>query len=410
MVILVLNCGSSSIKYQVIRMISMEEHVLYAKGLIERIGQEEGRFIHTPVVPSCEGKLPYEVRTKIPDHTKGISMIIQALTDDNHGVISSLSDLRAVGHRVAHGGEYFRDSVRITKEVIEKIAACAPLAPMHNPANLIGIEAISNLLPNIPQVAAFDNQLYQTMPPKNYIYALPYEYYLRLRVRRYGFHGMSHKFVSAKCSALAGLDFGTSKIITCHIGNGASITATLFGKAYDTSMGFTPTDGLIMGTRCGNVDPGALIYIAEKDELSFNKLRTMLNEQSGLLGISGISSDMRDVVSAAKAGNERAQLAMEMYSTRIKKYIGEYAAAMGGVDLVAFTGGVGENNPWLRRAVCEDMEFMGIEFDAAANEDARGVDRIISKKNSKVKVMVATTNEELVIATDTFRLLKRKSE
>jgi len=407
MVILVLNCGSSSIKYQVIRMISFDEHVLYAKGLIERIGQDEGRFVHTPM---CESKHPYEVRTPIPDHTKGISMILHTLTDEKHGVIESLADLRAVGHRVAHGGEYFQDSARITREVVDKIAACAPLAPLHNPANLVGIEAISYLLPNLPQVASFDNQFHQTMPAKNFLYALPYEYYLRLRVRRYGFHGMSHKFVATKCCALTGLDPETSKVITCHLGNGASVTAMLHGKSYDTSMGFTPSDGLIMGTRCGNVDPGALLYIAEKEDLSYNKLRTMINEQSGLLGISGISSDMRDVVSAAKAGNERAQLALEMYSIRIKKFIGQYAAIMGGADLVVFTGGVGENNPWLRREVCENMEFMGIEFDAAANEDARGVDRLISRPHSKVKVMVATTDEELVIATDTFRLLKRKSE
>ena len=406
MVILVLNCGSSSIKYQVIRMVSFEEHHLFAKGLVERIGQEEGHFVHTP----ANGKKPYEVRTSIPDHTKGISMIIHALTDENHGVIESLADLRAVGHRVAHGGEYFKDSARITKDVIKKIEECAPLAPLHNPANLVGIEAISNLLPNIPQVATFDNQLYQTMPAKSYIYALPYEYYLRFRVRKYGFHGMSHKFVSAKCSKLAGIDFEKSKIITCHIGNGASVTATLNGKAYDTSMGFTPTDGLIMGTRCGNVDPGALIYIAEQDDMSFKRLHTMINEQSGLLGISGISSDMRDVVAAAKAGNERAALAMEMYTTRIKKFIGEYAAAMGGVDLLVFTGGVGENNPWLRRDVCSDMEFMGIEFDQAANDEVRGEDKMLSKPSSRVKVMVATTDEELVIATDTFRLLKRRSE
>jgi len=407
MVILVLNCGSSSIKYQVIRMVSMTEHIPYAKGLIERIGQDEGRFVHQP---QLEGRVPYEVRTAIPDHTKGISMIIHALTDEKHGVIDSLADLYAVGHRVAHGGEYFQDSMRINKDVISKIAICAPLAPLHNPANLIGIEAISNLLPNIPQVASFDNQLYQTMPARNFLYALPYEYYLRLRVRRYGFHGMSHRFVASKCCALAGVDFDAAKIITCHLGNGASVTATLNGKAFDTSMGFTPSDGLVMGTRCGNVDPGALLYIAEKEELSYNKLRTMINEQSGLLGVSGISSDMRDVAAAAKAGNERAQLAIEMYTARIKKFIGQYAATMGGADLLVFTGGVGENNPWLRRAVCEEMEFMGIEFDATANEDACGVDRIISRKSSKVKVMVALTNEELVIATDTFRLLKRKSE
>ncbi|GHU98672.1 acetate kinase [Bacteroidia bacterium] len=407
MVILVLNCGSSSIKYQVIRMITMDEHILYAKGLIERIGQPEGRFVHTPMI---EGKPVHEEKTAIPDHTKGVSMIIHALTHEKYGVIETLADLKAVGHRVAHGGEYFNDSTRITRDVVEKIALCAPLAPLHNPANLVGIEAISYLLPNLPQVASFDNQLHQTIPPKNYLYAIPYEYYLRLRVRRYGFHGMSHKFVANKSCAMTGLEQETSKIITCHIGNGASVTALLNGRSYDTSMGFTPTDGLIMGTRCGTVDPGALLYIAEKDELSYNKLRTIINEQSGLLGISGISSDMRDVEAASKAGNERATLAIEMYTARIKKFIGEYAAIMGGVDMVVFTGGVGENNPGVRRAVCEDMEFMGIEFDRAANENARGEDKLISKPSSRVKVVVATTDEELVIATDTFRLLKRRSE
>lgn len=406
MVILVLNCGSSSIKYQVINMESMEEHTLYAKGLIERIGQAEGRFVHTPL----NGKPKYETVTNIPDHTKGVSMIIHALTDDRHGVIESLAELKAVGHRVAHGGEFFSDSMRIDKDVIAKIEICAPLAPLHNPANLIGIAAISSLLPNIPQVVTFDNQLYQTMPPKNYIYALPYEYYEKYRVRKYGFHGMSHKFVAAKCCKLTGMDINKSKIITCHIGNGASISALLNGVAYDTSMGFTPTDGLVMGTRCGNVDPGALIYIAEQEDFSLRRLNTMINEESGLLGISGVSSDMRDVKAAAKAGNERAQLALDIYNERIKKFIGQYAAAMGGVDMVVFTGGVGENNPDLRANVCANMEFLGLEFDKQANKEVRGEDKLLSKSSSRVKVMVATTDEELVIATDTFRLLKRRSE
>ncbi|MDR0509512.1 MAG: acetate kinase [Rikenellaceae bacterium] len=406
MIILVLNCGSSSVKYQVIEMLSGGEHRLHAKGLVERIGQETGRFAHAPQ----DGRPRYETETAIPDHTKGISLIIHALIDEKHGVIESLAELKAVGHRVAHGGEYFQDSARITKDVIAKIEECAPLAPLHNPANLIGIAAISNLLPNIPQVATFDNQLHQTMPPKCYLYALPYEYYERYRVRRYGFHGMSHMYVAAKCCRLTGLDLSHSKIVTCHVGNGASVTALLDGKSFDTSMGFTPTDGLIMGTRCGNVDPGALIHIAEQEDMSLKRLHTMINEQSGLLGISGVSSDMRDVTAAAEAGNERARLAMDMYSLRIKKFVGEYAAAMGGLDMVVFTGGVGENGPWLRRDVCTGLEFMGLEFDEAANEGVRGQDKLLSKPSSRVKVMVATTDEELVIATDTFRLLKRRSE
>ncbi len=405
MVILVLNCGSSSIKYQVIEMIPGDGHRLLAKGLIERIGLSEGIFTHRPA-----DKPRYEISKPIPDHSAGINLIIEALVDADHGVIGSLSELNAVGHRVAHGGEYFQGSVVVNPTVMQQIESCFDLAPLHNPANLKGILSIDTILPGLPQVAVFDTSFHQSMPAKSYLYALPYKYYEEYRVRRYGFHGTSHKFVAEKGCEMTGLDFEKSKIISCHIGNGASVTAILNGKSYDTSMGFTPVDGLIMGTRCGSVDPGALIFIAEKEELSWSKLSDLINKQSGVQGITGVSSDMRDVKAAAQAGNQRAVLALEMYNERVKKFVGSYAAAMEGVDLVIFTGGVGENEDTLREYVCHGMEFMGIEFDAEANRGVRGEDKILSKPSSRVKVAVVTTDEELVIASDTYRLLKKRSE
>lgn len=404
MVILVLNCGSSSIKYQVVDMQS-SDHKLLAKGQIERIGLAEGILTHKPA-----GRPKYEIVKSIPDHTSGISLIINTLTDPEQGVIASLNDLNAVGHRVAHGGEYFKGSAIVNKTVIQQIESCFDLAPLHNPANLKGILSIDQLLPNIPQVAAFDTSFHQTMPAKNYIYALPYKYYEEYRVRRYGFHGTSHKFVAQKACEMTGLDFDNSKIITCHIGNGASITAILNGKSYDTSMGFTPVDGLVMGTRCGAVDPGALLFIAEKESISVGKLNDLINKHSGVLGITGLSSDMRDIENAVERGDERAKLAMSMYYSRIKKFVGGYAADMEGVDMIVFTGGVGENDSVLRETVCEGLEFMGVEFDAEGNRGVRGKDKVLSTENSKVKVIVATTDEELVIATDTFKLLKKRSE
>ena len=399
MTILVLNCGSSSIKYQVIDMNEVNNPQLLAKGLVERIGLAEGILTHKPV-----GKDKFELNQPIQDHTAGISLIIDAITNPTHGVIESLQALSAVGHRVAHGGEYFADSAVVNEDVIEKIKNCFELAPLHNPANLRGILAIEKLLPGIPQVAVFDTSFHQTIPAKNYLYALPYKYYENYRIRRYGFHGTSHKFVAKKACDMCSLDFEKSKVITCHIGNGASVTAILNGKSYDTSMGFTPVDGLIMGTRTGEIDPGALLYIADKENLSTAQINNLINKQSGMQGITDVSSDMRDIEAAAEKGNERALLGLDMYRTRIQRFVGGYAAIMGGVDLIVFTGGVGENDPATREQVCSGLEFMGVEFDCEANEGVRGKDKILSKDSSRVKVMVTTTDEELVIATDTFRL------
>ena len=399
MTILVLNCGSSSIKYQVIDMNEVNNPQLLAKGLVERIGLAEGILTHKPV-----GKDKFELNQPIQDHTAGISLIIDAITNPTHGVIESLQALSAVGHRVAHGGEYFADSAVVNEDVIEKIKTCFELAPLHNPANLSGILAIEKLLPGIPQVAVFDTSFHQTIPAKNYLYALPYKYYENYRIRRYGFHGTSHKFVAKKACDMCGLDFEKSKVITCHIGNGASVTAILNGKSYDTSMGFTPVDGLIMGTRTGEIDPGALLYIADKENLSTAQINNLINKQSGMQGITDVSSDMRDIEAAAAKGNERALLGLDMYRARIQRFVGGYAAIMGGVDLIVFTGGVGENDPATREQVCSGLEFMGVEFDCEANEGVRGKDKILSKESSRVKVMVTTTDEELVIATDTFRL------
>lgn len=402
MVILVLNCGSSSIKYQVIDMEAGSSKLL-AKGLVERIGLPEGDLTHKPV-----GKDRFELHQPIPDHTTGIRLVLDALTDPRHGVIRSLDEVKAVGHRVAHGGEFFAASCLVTDDVKEKIRSLFQIAPLHNPANLEGILSIERVLPGVPQVAVFDTSFHQTIPAINYMYALPYEYYTKYSIRKYGFHGTSHKFVSREGAKLAGLDINNSKIITCHIGNGGSVTAVLNGKSYDTSMGFSPVDGLIMGTRCGNVDPSAVTYIGEKEGMSYEQLNKMLNKESGVLGLSGVSSDMRDIDKAYEEGNPRAMLARDMYCLRIKKFIGEYAAEMGGLDLIVFTGGVGENSMETRLEVCEGLEFMGVRFDRKANEGVRGENKIISAPDSKVKIAVIATNEELVIATDTFEIVNNK--
>lgn len=399
MVILVLNCGSSSIKYQVIDM-EQEKSTLLAKGLVDRIGLPEGELTHKPV-----GKDKYEIQRPIENHTTGISLVMEALTDPTHGVISSLDEIKAVGHRVAHGGEYFPESAVITDDVKAKIQELCVIAPLHNPASLQGIAAIDTVLPGVKQVAVFDTSFHQTIPAINYMYALPYEYYEKYRIRKYGFHGTSHKFVARRGAELAGLDYNNSKIITCHVGNGGSITAVLNGKSYDTSMGFSPLDGLAMGTRCGNVDASAITYIGEKEGMTLKELDTMMNKKSGVLGISGISSDMRDIDAAYNEGNERAILARDLYYNRIKKFVGSYAAEMGGVDLIIFTGGVGENAKELREQVCCGLEFMGVEF-ATEENNVRGVDKILSRPTSRVKVAVIATNEELVIATDTYNLVK----
>ncbi len=405
MTILVLNCGSSSIKYQVIKMSSLCDYTMLVKGQVERIGLSDGLLVHKPA-----DRPPFELTKSIPDHTSGISLILDALTNPDHGVLGSISELSAVGHRVAHGGEYFKDSAVVNKTVKQQIESCFDLAPLHNPANLKGILSMENILPNTPQVAVFDTSFHQSIPARNFMYALPYKYYEEHRVRVYGFHGTSHKFVAQKACEMTGIDFNQSKIITCHIGNGASITAILNGKSYDTSMGFTPVDGLVMGTRCGSTDPGALIYIAEKEGLNLNRLGDMINKESGLMGITGVSSDMRDIQNAAARGDQRARLALDMVTGRIRKFIGAYAALMGGVDLIVFTGGVGENDYLVRQESCEGLEYMGVEFDSAANDGVRSKDIILSKPTSRVKVMALMTNEELVIASDTFRLTKMRSE
>ena len=331
---------------------------------------------------------------------------MKALTDPAHGVIASLDEVKAVGHRVAHGGEFFPVSCIVDADVKEKIASLCAIAPLHNPASLQGIEAIDNVLPGVPQVTVFDTSFHQTIPATNYLYALPYAYYEKYRVRKYGFHGTSHKYVARKGAEVAGIDFETAKIVTCHVGNGGSITAVMNGKSFDTSMGFSPLDGLVMGTRCGSVDASAITYIGEKEGLTYAQLDTMMNKQSGVLGLTGISSDMRDIDSAYHAGNKRAIVARDMYYNRIKKFIGEYAAEMGGLDLIVFTGGVGENSVEMRQWVCSGLEFMGVEFDAARNDGVHGEDKILSADGSRVKVAVIATDEELMIATDTYNLVK----
>ena len=400
MVILVLNCGSSSIKYQVIDMEAASSKVL-AKGIVERIGLAEGDLVHKPV-----GKERFELRQPIPDHTTGIRLVLDALTDPAHGVIRSLDEVKAVGHRVAHGGEFFPESCLVTEEVKEKIRSLFEIAPLHNPANLEGVLSIEKVLPGVPQVTVFDTSFHQTIPAVNYMYALPHAYYDKYRVRKYGFHGTSHRYVARVGAELAGLDFLRSKIITCHIGNGASVTAVLDGKSFDTSMGFSPLDGLVMGTRCGQVDASAVTYIGEKEGMSYAELNDMMNKRSGVLGLTDLSSDMRDIDRAYDEGDPRAILARDMHYGRIEKFVGQYAAEMGGVDLIVFTGGVGENSEEMRESVCSGLEFMGVKFDPAANKGARGVDKLLSAPDSRVKVAMIATDEELMIATDTYNLVK----
>ncbi len=401
MVILVLNCGSSSIKYQVIDMNEGGSNLL-AKGLVDRVGLAQGLLTHKPT-----GKDVFEIERPIEDHTVGIKLVLEALLDSAHGVISSLDELKAVGHRVAHGGEYFADSAIIDEAAEENIQKLFEIAPLHNPANYAGIAAIKAVLPNVKQVGVFDTSFHQTIPAKNYMYAIPRKYYDKYRIRKYGFHGTSHKFVAKRAAELTGIDFDNSKIITCHIGNGGSVTAIKDGKSFDTSMGFSPLDGLIMGTRSGSMDVSAALYIAEKEGMSYAEVASMLNKQSGVLGLTnGMSSDMRDIDNAYDAGNELAILARDMHYDRVKRFIGQYAAAMGGVDLIVYTGGVGENSDNLRPTAVSGLEFMGIEFDQSANKGSRGVDKILSKPSSRVKVAMIATDEELVIASDTYNLVK----
>ncbi|MCL2592606.1 MAG: acetate kinase [Defluviitaleaceae bacterium] len=394
MKILVLNCGSSSLKYQLIDM--SNENVL-AIGLCERIGID-GRLKH-------DGKGDrYISNDPMPDHTAAVSMVIDALVDKNHGVIDSIDEVVAVGHRIVHGGEYFSNSVVLTEDVKKAITACCELAPLHNPANLIGIEACEKLLPGKPQVGVFDTAFHQTMPEEAYLYAIPYELYDKYKIRRYGFHGTSHKYVSARCAEMLGKPIEDLKIITCHLGNGASVCAIKGGKSIDTSMGFTPLEGLAMGTRSGDIDPAVIAFICEKEGLSVKEVENMLNKESGVKGISGGMSDFRDLEDGQKAGNKKAIVALDVFHYRVAKYVGAYAAAMNGVDAVVFTAGIGENGPETREAICEYLGYLGIFIDKDKN-NCRGKEVVISTDDSKVKAFAIPTNEELVIARDTKALL-----
>ncbi len=397
MKILVLNCGSSSIKY---KLFEMETKEVLAQGGIEKIGLV-GSFLKL-TLPNGEKKI---LEKDIPEHTVGVEFIFQTLTSQEYGALKSLDELDAVGHRMVHGGERFSQSVVLTKEVLEAFTACNDLAPLHNPANLKGVNAVSALLPDIPQVGVFDTAFHQTMPAHAYMYAVPYELYEKYGVRRYGFHGTSHRYVSQRVCEYLGIPAEGSRIITCHVGNGGSISAVKDGKCMDTTMGLTPLEGLMMGTRSGDIDGGAVTFIMDKEGLNSAGISNLLNKKSGLAGVSCISSDMREVAAAAKEGNKRARLALDMYYYRIKKYIGAYAAAMGGVDVILFTGGVGENQSDCREIACAGLEYMGVEIDKAVNDTVHGDEAVISTPASKVKVVVIPTDEEMMIASDTLALL-----
>ncbi len=395
MKILVVNSGSSSLKYQ---LFDMQQESVLAKGLVERIGIEGSRIKHTKT-----GMDPVVKEISLPNHRVAFKEVTAMLLDGDHGVLRDLAELSAVGHRVVHAGEKFANSAMVTKEVIAALEECSPLAPLHNPANLMGIHAVTEALPGIPQVAVFDTAFHQTMPEYAYMYGVPYEYYEKYKVRRYGFHGTSHLYVSGKAAEMMGKAIETLKIITCHMGNGSSITAVRHGKSMDTSLGFGTVPGVIMGTRCGDVDPMVITYLAEKEGLDAKGMDDMITKKSGLLGLSGVSSDLRDVEQAAEKGNHRAQLAEDILYYGVKKYIGAYAAAMGGVDAIVFTAGIGENSSKGREQICSGLEFMGVRLDKERNA-ARGKERFISTDDSPVKVMVIPTDEELVIAKDTKRI------
>ena len=393
--VLVINCGSSSLKYQLIN--SDTEDVL-AKGLCERIGID-GRLVYQKA--GCDKEI---TEAAMPTHKEAIQMVLDALVNDKTGAIKSLSEVNAVGHRIVHGGEKFASSVVITDEVLEAVAQCNDLAPLHNPANLIGINACKELMPGVPMVAVFDTAFHQTMPEKAYLYGLPYEYYENYKVRRYGFHGTSHSFVSKETARFLGMDLENSKIIVCHLGNGASISAVKDSKCVDTSMGLTPLEGLVMGTRSGDIDPAIMEYIAKKEDLDIAGVMNVLNKKSGLEGISGLSSDFRDLTAGAKEGNKRAIAAIEVFCYRVAKYVGSYVAAMNGVDAIAFTAGIGENVGLVREKVCSYLGYLGITLDAEANAKS-GDNCVISAADSKVKVAVIPTNEELAICRETVALV-----
>lgn len=397
MKILVLNCGSSSVKY---KLIDTDTDLTMAEGGVEKIGLNDG-FLK---FKRQDGSKDI-VELGLTDHKGAVQAILNILTDAKEGCIKSYSEIDAIGHRLVHGSDKFNSSVLITDEVIQQVKDCYNLAPLHNPANITGVEAITAVLPNVPQVGVFDTAFHQTMPAKSYMYALPYRFYTEDGVRRYGFHGTSHRYVSQRACEFLGIDITKQKMVTCHIGNGGSITAVLNGKSVDTSMGLTPTEGLMMGTRVGDVDPGVLTYLMKRHNLTVDELQKIINKESGMAGFSEISSDMREIEAAVNEGNERAILALEMYEQRIVKYVGAYAAEMGGLDVIVFTGGVGENQTDVRENVCSHLAFMGLEFDAELNKTIHGTEAEISTPTSKVKVVVIPTDEELMIARDTREIV-----
>lgn len=395
--VLVINCGSSSLKY---RILDMRTEELLVKGLVERIALPGSVIIQEKQGDRTELDLPLQ------DHKDAISHVLGLLTDEVHGVLKSLDEISAVGHRIVHGGEHYSEAAYVTDEVIEAIEQCKDMAPLHNHAHVLGIRACRDLMPNTPMVCVFDTAFHQTMPPESYLYAIPYEFYEKYKIRRYGFHGTSHGYVSKRAAEILGKDLKDLKMITCHLGNGASLAAIKGGKCFDTSMGLTPLDGLVMGTRSGVLDPAILTFLAEKENMSAEQVLNMLNKKSGILGLSGISSDFRDVEAAAKEGNERAHQALDVYVHRVKAYIGSYAAEMNGLDVLVFTAGVGENDRWIRSRICENMDFLGIELDPEKNQ-VQGEEAIISTEASRVKIMVLPTHEELVIARSTKEIVEK---
>ncbi len=401
MIILVINCGSSSIKYQLLDMESAKSYSVKAKGLVEKIGLPEGCLTHKP-----EGKDKYVAECPIPDHKVGMKMVMDALVDARHGVLASFDDVDAVGHRIVQGADFFSGSVLVNDDVLEKIGICCDFAPLHNPAHLLGIAAVSEVLPKVPQVVVFDTAFHQTMPDYAYMYALPYEYYTKHHIRRYGAHGTSHQYVSRRGAEFAGLDLNHSKIITCHIGNGSSVTAVKDGKCVDTSMGFTPLEGMIMGTRCGTIDANIVPYVMKKENLTPDQMTEIMNKKSGFLGLSGRSSDCRDLEEAAAAGDKRSALVLKKLSYDIIKLVGQYIAAMNGVDLIVFTAGIGEHNSTVREEVCENLGFAGVQLDKEANRKAFGEEAMLSAPGSRVKVALIPTEEEMMIALETMQIVK----
>lgn len=398
MKVLVINAGSSSLKYQ---LIDMDTETVMAKGLCERIGIEKSKLNHTP-----NGGEKVVIEKDMKDHSDAIGMVLDALTDKQYGVIGDMSEISAVGHRVVHGGEMFSSSVIIDEKVKDALRECTPLAPLHNPANLIGIEACEKAMPGVPMVGVFDTAFHQTMPKEVYMYGLPYEIYSDYKVRRYGFHGTSHKYVSYRTAEILGKNIEDLKIITCHLGNGSSITAVQNGKSVATSMGFTPLAGTVMGTRCGSIDPAIVKYIADSKNISLEEVDKLMNKESGVYGISGVSSDFRDLDAAVAEGNERAKLALDMFVYSVRKYIGQYIVQMGGVDAIVFTAGVGENDGKMRKAITENLEFLGIKLDTEKNAAIKGKEAVVSCEDSAVKIVVVPTDEEMMIARDAKELLK----